>query len=526
MRPRSSLLRRIALLLAAVSALALFAAPAAANDINSTQGFRKQVTLAGIREHQAAFQEIANQNNGTRLAGTAGYDESVDYVVARLTAAGYTPVVQPFIFLLVSDRTPPVFQRISPNPATFVDGVDFGTIQYAGSGDVTAPLVAVDLVVPPPPAANSNTSGCEAADFAGFPAGAIALMQRGTCTFRVKADNAAAAGAVAMVIFNEGQPGRTAGAFGTLGPPIYDRPVFSASFEVGDALRNGVLNGPTGVTVRVKADTVAENRTAYNVLAETATGDPNHVIVVGAHLDSVSRGPGINDNGSGSATILEVAEVFAAQNREARNKLRFAWWGAEEQNLLGSTFYVNDLSQAERDKIELNLNFDMIGSPNFVRFVYDGNNSTFAPPNAQLGPPGSGAIEQVFLDYFASQGLPVAPTPFSGRSDYGPFITNGIPAGGLFTGAEGLKTAAQAAVYGGTAGQQYDPCYHLACDTFANNSDTALDQMSDAVAHAVLFFSKRNFDKEPLIDPAVVPGSSSGNGGGGLHDSHDHEAIR
>ncbi len=526
MPARSSLFRRVALLLAAVSALAMFAAPVAANDISSTQGFRKEVTLAGIRAHQAAFQEIANQNNGTRLAGTSGYDDSVDYVVARLTAAGYTPVVQPFIFLLVSDRTPPVFQRTAPNPATFVDGVDFGTIQYSGSGDVTAPLVAVDLVVPPPPAANSTTSGCEAADFAGFPVGAIALMQRGTCTFRVKADNAAAAGAVAMVIFNEGQPGRTAGAFGTMGAPIYDKAVFSASFEVGDALRNGVLNGPTGVTVHVKADTIAENRTAYNVLAETARGDPDHVIVVGAHLDSVSRGPGINDNGSGSATILEIAELLGARDRGIRNKLRFAWWGAEEHNLLGSTFYVDDLSQAERDKIELNLNFDMIGSPNFVRFVYDGNNSTFAPPNAQLGPPGSGAIEQMFLDYFASQGLPVEPTPFSGRSDYGPFILNGIPAGGLFTGAEGLKTADQAAIYGGTVGEQYDPCYHLACDTYSNISDTVLSQMSDAVAHAVLHFAKRNFDKLPLIDPAVAPGSRFGNGGGGLHDGHDHEVVR
>jgi Zn-dependent M28 family amino/carboxypeptidase len=190
-----------------------------------------------------------------------------------------------------------------------------------------------------------------------------------------------------------------------------------------------------------------------------------------------------------------------------RNKLRFAWWSAEEQGLLGSTFYVASLSQAERDAIELNLNFDMIGSPNFVRFVYDGNNSA---GGGTVGPAGSGAIEQIFLDYFASQNLPVEPTPFNGRSDYGPFIAPniGIPAGGLFTGAEGIKTAAQVATYGGTAGAQYDPCYHLACDTFANNSNTALDQMSDAVAHAVLLFSKRNFDQAPLVDPAVTAARS------------------
>jgi Zn-dependent M28 family amino/carboxypeptidase len=177
------------------------------------------------------------------------------------------------------------------------------------------------------------------------------------------------------------------------------------------------------------------------------------------------------------------------------NKVRFAWWGAEELGLVGSTRYVASLSDAQKDTIALNLNFDMVGSPNFVRFVYDGDNSAFppGPGGAQPGPPGSGAIEQVFAKYFADQGLASAPTPFNGRSDYGPFITatspahpNGIPAGGLFTGVEGIKTAEEAAVYGGTAGVAYDPCYHQACDTFDNVSLTALDQMSDAEAHAII----------------------------------------
>ena len=188
----------------------------------------------------------------------------------------------------------------------------------------------------------------------------------------------------------------------------------------------------------VKVDYFVGVRTTRNVIAETLDGDPNRVVVVGAHLDSVTRGPGINDNGSGSATILEIAEVFAEQGRVPRNKLRFMWYGAEEltPGLIGSTFYVNSLSQAERDQIEMMLNFDMVGSPNFVRFVYDGNNSA---GGGAVGPAGSGAIEQVFLEYFTSQGLASAPTPFNGRSDYGPFIAAGIPAGGLFTGAEGIK---------------------------------------------------------------------------------------
>ncbi|HEX6288679.1 MAG TPA: M28 family metallopeptidase [Herpetosiphonaceae bacterium] len=495
---------------------------ASADDITNTQGFRKAVTVEAIRQHQAALQSIASASGGNRLAGMPGHDASAQYVYDQAVAAGYDVRFQEFQFLLVADRTAPILQQVSPVAQTYINGVDFGTLTYSGSGDVTAPLTAVDLIVPSPQD-NASTSGCEAADFAGFPAGSIALLQRGTCTFRIKATNAAAAGAVGVIVFNEGNPTRSGLLGGTLNAPLFHLPVVGTTFALGNTLRNGVLNGPTGVQVRLRTDTIAENRMTRNVIAETPGGDPNRVIVIGAHLDSVSRGPGINDNGSGSAAILEVAKMFAQHERETRNKLRFIWFTAEELGLIGSTYYVNNLSQAERAKIQLNLNFDMIGSPNFVRFVYDGNNSAFAPPNAQRGPAGSGAIEQVFLDYFASQGLAVAPTPFNGRSDYGPFITNGIPAGGLFTGAEGIKSAAQAAVYGGTAGQQFDPCYHLACDTFDNNSNTALDQMSDAVAHAVLSFSKRNFDREPLVDPALVPDSGSG-GGGGLHDDHDHDA--
>ncbi|HSN75258.1 MAG TPA: M28 family metallopeptidase, partial [Anaerolineae bacterium] len=228
-----------------------------------------------------------------------------------------------------------------------------------------------------------------------------------------------------------------------------------------------------------------QNLTQYNVIAESRDGDPNNIVMAGAHLDSVQRGPGINDNGSGSAAILETAIKMAKV--KPRNKLRFAWWGAEESGLLGSIAYVAGLSEEEKAKIALYLNFDMVGSPNHVFFIYDGDDSDAV--GAGPGPSGSDDIEKVFEGFFASRGLPFKGSDFSGRSDYGPFIANNIPAGGLFTGAEGIKTAEEAALWGGTAGQQYDPCYHLACDTFANNNDTALDVNSDAVAYAVLQFS-------------------------------------
>jgi aminopeptidase Y len=245
------------------------------------------------------------------------------------------------------------------------------------------------------------------------------------------------------------------------------------------------LAATPGLVLRVKTDTFRGVATTTNLLAESRTGDPNNVVMAGAHLDSVNAGPGINDNGSGVGAILEVAQQMAKVR--VRNKVRFALWGAEESGLIGSTYYVNNLSQAEQDKITLYLNFGMIGSPNHVFFIYDGDNSDGV--GAGPGPGGSAQIEKVFETFYTQRNLPFKGTDFSGRSDYGPFINAGIPSGGLFTGAEGIKTAEEAALWGGVAGQAYDPCYHQACDTFANNNDFALDVNADAVAFGVLQFA-------------------------------------
>jgi Zn-dependent M28 family amino/carboxypeptidase len=312
-----------------------------------------------------------------------------------------------------------------------------------------------------------------------------------------------------VIIFNQGNsPDREGLIVGTLAPFTATIPVIGASFADGVALSQP---GSSASIIITPPQTI----TQYNVIAESKTGNPNNVIMAGAHLDSVQRGPGINDNGSGSAVLLEVASQFAKV--KPVNKLRFAWWGAEESGLIGSTAYVNGLSQAEQDKIALYLNFDMVGSPNHVFFIYDGNDSDGV--GAGPGPAGSGAIEKTFEDYFNMIGLPFKGTDFSGRSDYGRFIAVGIPSGGLFTGAEGIKSAAEAALWGGTAGQPYDPCYHQACDTYANNNNQALDVNSDAVAYAISLYAMRDFALSPLSDPALVP--SVGSPDGGLHD-HDH----
>lgn len=529
---------RLFLVLAIASITSLMAVQAAvADDISSSQGYRKAITAQQIRTHLEAFDRIGTENGGNRVGGSPGYEASANYVTAQLQNAGYTVTNNFFNFVYNADRTPAVLTQVSPDPTTYADGVDFASMTYSPNGDVTAQVWAVDLVLPQAPSAGATTSGCEASDFAGFPAGAIALVQRGTCTFEAKGVNAAAAGASAVIAFNDGGD---AGRFGVLNgtlsqPQIHNAPVAGTTHALGADLANGVANGDTGSVARVRVDRVNETRTTRNLIAERAGAqDPNNVVVVGAHLDSVPRGPGVNDNGSGSAMILELARVMAQRGIAPRNTVRFMWFGAEEFGLIGSTAYVTSLPAAERARIKAMLNFDMVASPNFVRFVYDGDNSAFPanPPAVLPGPPGSGEIERLFRAYFDAVGLQSSQTPFNGRSDYGPFIGTGIPAGGLFTGAEGVKTAQEAAVYGGTAGQSYDHCYHLACDTIDNINMTALDQMSDAAAHVALTLGKRNLAKYPLTTPAEDADAASIRSAAGPNqvptgdtglNAHDHE---
>jgi Zn-dependent M28 family amino/carboxypeptidase len=450
------------------------------------------VDLAGVREHQAAFQAIADANGGTRVSGTPGYDASVDYVVDRLEAAGWETTVQEFEFQTFITLGPTVLERISPPPAGPVPTTIFS---YSGSGDVTA-------AVSRPADAGSGNEGCEAADFAGFPAGHIALVQRGACSFAIKATNAYNAGASAVIIWNNG-PGVINGTLGN--GFTLDIPVVSATQADG-----AELAATPGLIMRVKTETFRGVATTSNVLAELPGKNADNVVMAGAHLDSVNEGPGINDNGSGSGALIEVAENLSKV--KPQNTLRFAWWGAEESGLVGSNYYVDNLSQSELDTIALYLNYDMIGSPNHVFFIYDGDDSDGV--GAGPGPAGSAQIEETFEAFFEMRGEPYKGTDFSGRSDYGPFIAVGIPSGGLFTGAEGIKTPEEAAIWGGTAGQQYDPCYHLACDTFDNNNNHALAVNSDAVAYAALQYA---------MSTELINGTKSkGNFRPGAHDEHDH----
>ncbi len=435
---------------------------------NTPQLLTECVTLDGVRAHQAALQDIADANNGHRMSGSAGFNASKDYVVQTMQAAGYTVDVQSFQFQTFYEITPSILEQVSPPPAGPIENQTFS---YSGSGDVTAPVTALSA----PPA--DPSPGCEAADFAGFPAGHIVLISRGGCNFTIKATNAYNAGASGVVIYNN-SPGTLSGTLG-IGFTL-DIPVTAVTQDVGLEFA-----ATPGLVLRLKTDTFRGLAESYNVLAETIAGDPNNVVMVGAHLDGVNAGPGIQDNGSGSAALLETA--IHMSKVKPRNKVRFAFWGAHEAGLVGSSHYVNDLSEDELNRIALYLNFDQIGSPNFVYFIYDGDDSDGIGEGP--GPAGSAEIEALFESVYTGRGIPFKGTDMTGRFDSAPFMASGIPVGGIFTGAEGIKTPDEAALWGGSAGDQYDPCYHQACDTYDNISLAALDVNAGAVATATVSFA-------------------------------------
>jgi Zn-dependent M28 family amino/carboxypeptidase len=451
-------------LLAAATGIGLAAVPASAAPQTLPDGpplarqLVKKVGITGINRHLIALQRLADRNNHTRAAGTEGHVQSAEYVATKLEDAGF--VVSRQEFPIMYDQTNA--QSLTVDGAT----VAVSRMTYSAStpeGGVTAPLVVVPV---------DATPGCEATDYDGLsPQGAIVLVQRGSCTFGQKAQVAGQVGAAGVLIYNN-VPGALGG---NLGAPVEgSAPAGGITQADGQALAQ---KGGASVTLNLQG--LSEERMTYNVVAETQTGRHDNVVMAGAHLDSVPAGPGINDNGSGSAALLETALQLGATPK-VNNAVRFAWWSGEELGLVGSTYYVDNLSFEEQLDIALYLNFDMIGSPNAGYFVFDGDDSDGV--GAGPGPYGSAQIEAAFQNFYEAAGVPTEGKDFDGRSDYGEFILNGIPAGGLFTGAEQVKTAAQVAKWGGVEGEAFDKCYHQACDTLGNVDRAALDRNADAEA--------------------------------------------
>lgn len=474
---------RSRLTLAAACAATFALVPATASATGGTitprdwgaKRFVEAVSVPDITEHQTALQRIATLNDDTREVFSPGYAESLDYVVSTLREAGYRPQVNQFNYPIWGESQPGVLNQVKPTPKVYRYGTaeqsdlptsDFITMANSPTTVLTnAPVFPVGGILDPP--TGGSASGCAAADYAGV-SGKVALVQRGTCAFIEKWQLAQAAGATGVIIYNEGNtPARQNPIFvdNQPDPPATIAAVIT-SYTLGNDLLQAYKAGQNP-TVDFKIYGKFTDRFLPQVIAETRGGDPNHVVVAGAHLDSVPEGPGINDDGSGTSALLAMAQELSQGRYDLRNKIRFMWFGAEENGLVGSSYYARNLSQKEVDKIDVMLDYDMLSSANYIRGVYDGDGDDTEDGSEASESPDSGKVEAVFEDWFRAQGQPVVKGPFDGRSDYVGFTLRGIPSGGIYAGAEGVKTAEEEAIFGGAAGSWYDPCYHQICDNLS-----------------------------------------------------------
>src|SRR5436190_2503090 len=473
--------------------------------------------------HMKALQQIADANPGpdghpSRNSGEPGYKASADYVANVMKKAGYDVTIQPYKFTYYAYQEPPSLSEDSPTAHVFALSSEWNSGQSTGTA--SADLQPAGGIVIPPTPTPSSSSGCTSADFNGFVPGRIALIQRGTCTFGTKVLNAQAAGASGVIVFNEGNPGRTAVFSGSLsdanGNPIIPTiPVGFVSFATGSDLytqyQNAVqANTPLPhMTLTIKA-VVNPHADDYNVIAESKTGDPNHVLVVDAHLDAI-YGAGMLDNGSGSVTILDIAQQM--KHVHPRNKLRFIWFGGEELGLLGSKYYVNNLTSTELSHVGYDLDADVTATPNYDVGILDpaapdffGRTvSTMFPQ--QVYEPSKVSRDQS-IQFFDSIGKnhelfsPVGTDAFS-------FNLAGVPASGLLTGQDCCKTQDEVNLFGGSLGNYEGnvPSFDGGC---VDNPSRWCDNLSTSDPQVLTFMSKAfaNTTVRMAFDKTVM--SSSG----------------
>jgi len=378
-----------------------------------------------------ALQEIADANGGIRAAGTPGYEASVDRLAGQLVDIGLDVDTPEFSFIGFRELPGSVLEV---GEDAFHGPDELHALIYSGSGDVSGPVVLL------------AGSGCDPDDFTGIPEGAIVLTTGGGCFRRDQALNAQDAGAAAFLV---GYPGRGPGELyrpTLIEPGAVEIPVVSVTDEAVRALR-----AADGAEAYLRVETEQPPSTLRNVVAQAGSGP--RVVMLGAHLDSVLDGPGINDNGSGVAALLEVARGVVETGVPAGWAVRIGLWGAEEFGSIGSRAYVATLE----DDVVAYLNLDMTGSPNGATLIYDEASAA----------PGSERITAAYEAWFAQMGEPSDPVDIGGSSDHFAFIQAEIPTGGLFAGAGETGSAAQPAA-SGTAGEPPDPCYHLACDGIEN----------------------------------------------------------
>ncbi|OAQ27315.1 Zn-dependent exopeptidase [Linnemannia elongata AG-77] len=452
-----------------------------------------KLTTPAVFSHLEELYAIALKHNNSRSV-TNGYMASADYVQTQLQKKAHK-----YCDISTQEFKVPVWSELEAPELTssgigsidshvlYQNKVDFQNFRYGGP---SAKLKKQSIQ-------GVDNNGCSAKDHKKV-SGKIAVIQEGgPCELWEAAYNAENAGATGVLFYNN--PKRKALLFSRIritawkeGDPLISIPVLSITNSLGSTL----LQNQDKVVLNLKTVNRMTVEPTINVLCTTRGGDDDDTIVLGAHLDSVPEGPGMVDNGSGSSSLLEIALVMAKNNYRLKNKIVFGWWGAEEIGLLGSRHYVRELvkDQEAKDKIAMNMNFDMLASPNYVPYVHDGKTA----PEALVGP--SSKIDHLLIEYFDSKSEGYEYTDMTGGSDFLPFLLEGIPSGGLLTGAGERKTMEQRTLFGGFANAPLDPCYHQSCDTLENVSKRALGLMAQAALYAITKLGKAENLREWLAN--------------------------
>ncbi|MFI9455867.1 M28 family peptidase [Amycolatopsis sp. NPDC052450] len=413
--------------------------------------------------HLHAISEATHAHGGNRVSGSPGYDASAEYVTKSLTDVGYRVQRQEFSFQdyeMVAEtatETTPVSRQLHPLLAYF---------------SVSTPEAGISANLAEPA---GRATGCTPEDYTGGDVtGKIVLVDAGGCATSLKQVVAADAGATAMVM-NVNYTNPTMNIRHRIVPPESARiPTATLTRAEAAELKADAAQGEVTLHLDLRSRPITTK--GYNLIADTPAGAEADTVVVGSHLDSVDTTPGMNDNAAAAAMQLEIARQLAPHAHKIKNRVRFAWWDAEEKGLVGSQYYVDQLSRRQQGETNLYLNLEMIGSPNFARQVYNGH--TPGGP----APAGSEQITKTINDYFAGRNLPTVGLELDDRSDHSAFIKAGIPAGGVNAGAETLKPAEWVPLFGGTAGAMLDHCYHQSCDTLDNVNPTIFDQFGRAIA--------------------------------------------
>ena len=447
-------------------------APALASELSAA------LDPAAILADLERLQDFAASNEGNRAAGSDSEEAAAGYITSQLRGAGFTVETQAVPVPWFQQDAPSVLD-VEGLASPLEDGRDFQAMLLSGSGDATGPLFALGFDPAAQPGGAAGL-GCDPDDWADVPKGAVVLVRPGACFRRDAVLNAQKAGAVALITAYPQFQRDTVLRPTLIDPSGIEIPAIATSNDAGLALFTAAEDG---AKAHVVVETTIETRMGTNVIAETAGGAEDHVLIVGGHLDSSVDGPGINDDGSGTMTILEVGRRLAAASTGPQSedgsgwKVRLAFWTGEEIALLGSSAYAQGLGADEVGAIEAYLNLDMLGSSNGVREIYGAGQST-RPVEGQ-------AITDLFSSAFQRAGLATTVIELGGGSDHAPFNNIAVPVGGLFSGANEIKTDEQVALFGGTAGTAQDPCYHLACDTVDNVDPVRLEEMARAAAFVV-----------------------------------------